>query len=123
MRALISAFLIILGIVFLLVLCIGVYVVVYNPFGLSPFSRTPESSDTQESVASTTFQDKNPLLSPTQERALETVGVDPASLPLSITPEMKECFIATLGDVRVAEIIAGATPTLTDFYRARNCTQ
>jgi len=65
--------------------------------------------------------DKNPLLTEDQEQQLETVGIDPAALPQTITPAMVECAEGILGSARVIEIQAGATPTLSEFIEVRQC--
>lgn len=69
----------------------------------------------------TSTEDKNPDLSPTQERALEVIGVDPTEVPSSFTPEQISCFEAKLGKDRVREIKAGDTPTPTEFFKAKEC--
>lgn len=65
--------------------------------------------------------DSNPALSAEQETALRSSGVDPASLPSEITPEMEVCFEEKLGAERYAEIKAGSEPTVTDFFKAQSC--
>ncbi len=65
--------------------------------------------------------DKNPLLSDTQEKALDRLGIDPASIPTEITPEQEQCFEDALGADRVNEIKAGDAPTATDFFKAKSC--
>lgn len=77
----------------------------------------------QKSVAptSTSVSDKHPLLNSSQEKALEFIGVDAAKLPTSITPELKKCAITKLGTARVAELLKGATPGISDFLKAKKC--
>lgn len=65
--------------------------------------------------------DRNPMLNESQESALETFGIDPASLPSTISPEQEACFIEAIGADRVEEIKAGDTPTATEIFRGRGC--
>ena len=65
--------------------------------------------------------DKNPLLNPEQEAAMESFGVDVAQLPSEITPAMETCFMEKLGQARAMEIVNGATPGLGDFLKAGDC--
>lgn len=65
--------------------------------------------------------DKNPLLSDTQEKALEKLGIDPSKLPSKITPGMSACFTTKLGEKRIAEIKAGSLPTISEFTAIKSC--
>jgi len=65
--------------------------------------------------------DKNPLLSTEQEKKLESFGVDVEALPKEITPGMASCFVEKLGKERADEIVAGATPELLEFLKAKEC--
>lgn len=76
-----------------------------------------ESSDS----TSTTQQDKNPILNEKQEKALETVGIDPANVPTNFTPEQESCFVEKIGAQRVSEIKAGDAPTASELIKGRNC--
>jgi len=69
----------------------------------------------------TTPVDKNPLLSPSQEAALEKIGIDPATFPSKITPEMEACFISKIGAQRFADIKAGGLPTAGEVIIGRTC--
>ncbi|MEX2010515.1 MAG: hypothetical protein WD874_01795 [Parcubacteria group bacterium] len=79
------------------------------------------STSTQSTTTSVSTGDKNPLLTPSQEDMLENAGIDPASLPQTLTPEMIACAREKLGTERTDEIINGATPTMADYYKARSC--
>ena len=68
-----------------------------------------------------TSTDKNPLLSEKQEDALIKAGIDPATLPTSITPAMEACFESKLGIERVKAIKAGDLPTLPEIIVAKTC--
>ena len=63
----------------------------------------------------------HPLLNDSQEKALKTVGIDPATLPTELTPAQEQCFVDKLGTARVMEIVNGATPTPVDFLKAKGC--
>jgi len=65
--------------------------------------------------------DKNPGLSAEEEAALERIGIDPANLPSTMSPEMESCFVKYLGSKRVEEIKDGATPTFTEVFKTREC--
>ncbi len=65
--------------------------------------------------------DKNPLLSAEQEQALESIGVNVEALPQELTPAMQACLLEKLGEARAKEIISGAAPSPTDFFKAKDC--
>ncbi len=83
----------------------------------------PFVNQSQESLTSSQDQsaDKNPLLNDDQEKVLESLGVDPASLPQEITPALEQCLIEKVGAERAAQIKAGSAPTVADFFKARDC--
>lgn len=101
------------------------YLYVADPFEIKPLIKML-MSDQQKAgtkLKTTGTTDKNPLLSPTQEQALEKIGIDPASLPSQITPAMEACFYTKLGDKRANEIKNGSQPTAADYFAARGCLQ
>ena len=65
--------------------------------------------------------DEHPLLSETQEKTLKTFGVDVSELPTEIDNNLETCATDLLGEERVAEIIAGDTPSLSDILKAKKC--
>jgi hypothetical protein len=107
--------------------------VIADPFNVKPLlfpsgtvyesqsDGTSQSENGENIDSATGTPDKHPALTPSQEKALETFGIDPAAVPTEITPEQESCFIEILGEVRVGEIKAGDTPTATEFFRARGC--
>ena len=106
------------------------YIVKNNPFNIqacivSSFLKTTGASEadglTPVQSPKTTPVDKNPLLSETQERALEAAGIDVEALPGVISPTVEACFVETLGQDKVNSIKAGATPSLLDIMRAKSC--
>lgn len=110
--AIIFLFLIIL-IIFLLALYIinnkplGVEI---NPFAINPFAQTQADSNYD-----------HPLLSADQEKTLQSLGVNLESLPTSITPIQEQCAVEVLGQDRVNQIRSGATPSITDYFKAKDC--
>ncbi len=116
-----------MGIIFTIVIIITLYLLITDPFNLKSFlpqGVSPISiikTVTGNNTVSIDNIDKNPLLTEQQEAQLESFGIDPATLPTSITPEMKKCFETTLSEKRVNEIIAGDQPTVTDLLGARSC--
>ncbi len=122
MKKFLQIFFITLGVIFFLLILGGVYLYVADPYGIKPIikSFTSQSASTTPQTAGTSA-DKNPLLSPAQEKALEKIGIDPASLPSTITPTMEACFYAKLGAKRANEIKNGSQPTASDYFAARSC--
>lgn len=120
MKRVLTIFFVTLGVIFFVLILAGVYFYMADPLNLKPVF-FPSASDTEQvqSVESTNATDS--VLSAEQEQALETFGIDPASVPSDISPEQEACFEATLGEERVAEIKAGAAPTPTEFFRAKDC--
>ncbi len=123
----IKVFLMVMGAIFLIILGIAAYVIVADPFGLrdiiKPAEVTTESGETggADRTGDAEAVDKNPLLTPEQENFAESIGIDPATLPTEITPEMESCLIDAVGAERAAEIQGGATPTPIEIFRAKGC--
>ncbi|OGH91431.1 MAG: hypothetical protein A2534_01680 [Candidatus Magasanikbacteria bacterium RIFOXYD2_FULL_39_9] len=121
MKKFLQIFFTTLGVIFFLLILGGVYFYVADPYGIKPiiksFYQQPEPTTKQTSSPT----DKNPLLSPTQEQALEKIGIDPAALPTNITPAMTTCFYEKLGTKRANEIKNGFQPTAADYFTARAC--
>lgn len=112
-----------LGVIFFLIILSGVYFYVADPLQLKPllFGNDATEATTTRTTASTSETTSDVRLSESQEKALETFGIDPADVPSDITPEQEACFIETLGEERVAEIQAGDSPTATEFFKAKDC--
>lgn len=116
-----------LGVLFFIIIIGASYLWITDPFNLR--SLIPAELSPIETIKIITGNtsvkidniDKNPLLSEEQEAQLESLGVDPANLPTTITPAMEECFIDKLGQSRANELINGATPNTSDFLRANSC--
>lgn len=139
MKKLLTYFFCTLGVIFFMLMGAGAYLWFADPFEIRPIisilfevseptsaTAVPEAgSSIQQSETNlptdTAVVDKHPALSPTQETALETIGIDPAALPSTITPAQEACFVDKLGAARVAEIKEGDTPSPTEFFTARAC--
>jgi hypothetical protein len=111
MKKFFNVFFVVLGVIFLGLIIVGGCLFLFKP-DMKPAFMGGDSAGTT---------DKNPALSPGQEKALETFGIDPASVPSTFTPEQEACAVQALGQARVNEIKAGATPTATDYYKAKAC--
>ena len=60
-------------------------------------------------------------LSADQKASLEKIGVDPSTIPSTISPEVERCFMEKLGQARVNEIKAGASPSVLELLKAKPC--
>lgn len=119
MKKFFTIFFVTLGVIFFILLLIAAYFFITDPLNLKPLLFSPNNVQTTEVIG--TMEDKNPVLSPAQEQALETVGIDPAAVPTQFTPAQVTCFEGVLGTARVDEIKAGDTPTVTEFFKAKEC--
>lgn len=120
-----------LGVIFFVLIMAGIYLFVADPFQIKPiikgFSEQAIPSKTEVTPAKVqnnidaTAVTKKSILTPSQEQMLQKIGVDPATIPSTITPTMEKCFYEKLGTKRADEIKAGAQPTATDVFMARSC--
>jgi hypothetical protein len=124
MKKALNIFFVVLGVIFFIILLVIAGLFIFN----SASSETDTPASFQGAVTLMTGGevpsdgiDSNPALNESQETALETVGIDPASLPTSISPKQEACFIELIGLDRVEEIKAGDTPTVTEIFRGRGC--
>lgn len=99
-------------IVIVLVFLFALYVINSKPLGveINPFARTEVDSGYD-----------HPLLSADQEKTLQLLGVNLESLPISITPTQEQCAIEALGQDRVNQIKSGSTPSIADYFKAKDC--
>ena len=132
MKNFLTYFFVTLGVIFFVVLWGLAYVWFADPFNVRPLiSLMTADSEVAGEVeqqarpigdsSETSPTDKNSKLSPEQESALKAIGVNPESLPSTLTPEMEACFVATLGQARVAEIKGGESPTPQEVFASRSC--
>ncbi len=126
-----------LGIIFLALILVGIgfYLAISLGMMSTPFSSgtpkaevttvTPTNTHTNTGTTTTTSTSASesiPInLSDSQKSALSALGIDPSTIPASISPSQVTCFEGKLGVARVAEIKAGATPSAMDFFKAKSC--
>lgn len=110
-----------LGVIFFILLIVLAYVIIADPFNLRPLYTLLTAPAPITATSTPSIKTTNPLLTPAQEQALQKIGVDPAKLPTTITPQMEACFVSSLGQKRVDEIKKGASPTPADYFAARSC--
>ena len=89
-----------------------IYILIKQPFGIKLFSK-------DETPNAETYD--HPLLTNDQEKVLDSLGVDTATLQETLTQEQITCFEGKLGQARVAEIVAGSAITTTDYLKASGC--
>ena len=114
-----TAILTTLGIIFIFLILIagGLYLAMQN--GWAPLSRYSSSAKTppaQIEGENTPF-----TLSAAQMQALIGVGIDPASLPDSITPTQRTCFVSNLGEEKFNEVQGGVVPSALDMAKIKGC--
>lgn len=108
----------IFGIILLFIIGVIVYITVAKPFGIDI---TEIPSAIQKSSESTGSSYDHPLLNEEQEVLLENLGIDTKNIPTQITPAQENCAIDALGAERVKEIVSGATPSISDYLKAKHC--
>jgi DNA-directed RNA polymerase subunit H (RpoH/RPB5) len=116
-----NVFFVTLGIIFFILILIAIYLFVTDPLNLKPLIFDQDKEVVESTGGNSVSIDQHPLLSESQEKTLETFGIDPADLPTEITPEQEACFEDKLGIARVVEIKAGDSPTATEYFKARDC--
>lgn len=117
MKQFLNIFFVTLGVIFFIIILLGILFFITDPLNLKPmiFSESSSSSNTNAQA------DSHPLLNDSQEQALKNFGIDPSSVPSEITAEQEACFTAALGEERVAEIKGGDSPTAADYFKAKGC--
>lgn len=131
MKKILTQIFVTLGVIFLILIFIGIYFFITDPLNLrsmfsgsGPVPQPPKSATTEQTPTENSptpsaiggFQ-----LSDAQKQALESFGIDPASVPASISAEQEACFSTALGEARVSEIKAGAVPSALEFFKAKSC--
>jgi len=113
---------VVLGVIFFILMIAAVIFIITDPYNLKPLLKQVDiPSGIKSTLNDSTPVDEHPMLTSDQEKTLQTFGIDPASLPTTITPEMESCAIEKLGQTRVNEIKAGAEPSFTDYLKANSC--
>ena len=90
-----------------------------DPFGLNSLLWPPPATNSGPPGEPTNTSPYN--LSPAQKLFLEKAGIDPASLPTTISPELENCLVSAVGEERANQIKAGDVPTITDLLKAKTC--
>ena len=128
-------FFVVLGVIFFCLLVAVGYFIVADPYNLRPLiSGMYQNSNIENDETTATSQAgarkettegesaaTNSGISEGQAQALEAVGIDAAAVPTQFTLEQTACFVTVLGQARVDAIVAGATPTPTEFFQAKDC--
>lgn len=121
-KKLLTYFFCTLGVLFFLIICASAYVWFTDTYGARTIVTILRGGTTETQLPEDGV-DKNPVMNEQQEAALEAVGIDPASVPTSISPTQEDCFVEVLGQARVDEIKAGDTPTATEIVKGRECVE
>ncbi len=128
MKNFVINFLAVLGAVFLGLLLVFAYFFVADPYELKPllFGTEADSASVREGKAVESELNANTTVTPLelteqQKEAVSAVGVDPESIPDTISTEQEACFVGILGSERVLEIKGGAVPSVIEFARVKEC--
>lgn len=128
-RNFLSTFFITMGILFIIIVATLVYLVVADPFELRPMlfdsAQVPREAATagmlSGEVAPADTSTNELVLSSEQKDALQKYGIDPSTIPTTITPLQLVCFEEKLGTSRVTEIRMGGVPTAFELLRVKSC--
>ena len=126
MKKFINIFFVTLGVIFFIIILFISYLFIFDPLNLKPLIFGTSSTKT-ETVKSAGENSNNPKgsvsfsFSEAQKKTLQTFGIDPASLPTTITVTQQTCLENKWGTARFAEIKDGASPTAIEFYNAKSC--
>jgi len=128
MKTLLKALLILIISLVLVAIALAAYVLIKNPLGLRDVllasylekNVTKNSEITETSSIPVPVYD-HPLLSAEQELKAAQAGIDVSKLPTSISLEQQQCVNDKLGEVRVLEIIKGASPAPLEIVKALPC--
>lgn len=122
MKKFLNIFFVTLGVIFSILILCALYLFIVDPFNLKPLIFGGGVGATSAVVEGAgKAQDKHPLLSASQEKTLESLGINPANMPSEITPAQEKCFEDALGKERVAEIKNGSSPSIAEFFKAKGC--
>jgi hypothetical protein len=128
MKKILNVLFVTLGVIFAILIIGALSIYLFTQYGPSSFA-TKQTSQNASSHADNTSnanetqpQSSSPsFLSANQRATLESFGIDPNSIPQTLTTEQMTCFETTLGTSRVAEIKAGASPSAMEFFKAKGC--
>jgi len=127
MLCIVHLFFTVLGVIFFCLMLAGAYFYITDPYNITPliFGVMNAPSEVGEEGAVTDEAPReagnHPLLTDTQERTLETLGIDSSDVPSEFTPQQEACLSEMFGSARVEEVKNGAIPTAAEFFQAREC--
>jgi hypothetical protein len=124
MRKFITTLFVTLGVIFSIIILFVVYLFIFDPFNIKPLFFGSSSNYAPQNINTdngTSTASKKPFLSEEQKKTLAKFGIDPATIPSSINVTQEECFKSKLGSIRFAEIVAGDSPSITEFISAKSC--
>ncbi len=134
-----------LGVVFLLLIIAGVSFFITDPFNIKPYIYNDFISQEKFMMEASSKKDENKTFNPENEAVvkeeevrtsnsetivspskgqtelLESLGINPDSVPKNFTEEQISCFEKVLGQPRVEEIKQGQVPTVVELYKAKDC--
>ena len=128
-------FFMVLGILFAIIIALLIILFITDPYNLKPMffgtggttqttprPQAPTPTSTTTSTAGTeTAVDTTFTLSGPQKQALIELGIDPNSVPETVSAEQVLCFEGKLGAPRVAEIRAGSVPSTFELIKVKSC--
>jgi hypothetical protein len=119
----IRGFFLTLGVIFFCLLLVGTWFYIADPYEIRPLIAMLRAQPAQSGDSPAAGSSSNPALSPAQSAALESVGIDPSTVPSasSFTPEQRTCMLEAVGEARAQAILGGAVPTAEEFAKARAC--
>lgn len=131
MNKTLNTLLVTFGVIFIILILVGIGFFLATSMGSKSSvvntqtnTGTTETTKTADSNTTATPEADGSIaitLSDEQRSALSTFGIDPNTIPASISAEQVACFEAELGVARVAEIRAGDSPSAMDFFKAKSC--
>ncbi len=120
----IKGFFMILGAIFfvlLIVVGVSAYRSGWSPAALLSIPGVAVPQGAGAATGAAPAADAHPYLSASQETTLRAVGINPATLPASLTDTQRTCLLAAVGEARAKEILAGSAPTVTELFKAKGC--
>ena len=131
-KSVFSTVFITLGVMLVLIVGAVTYFIIADPLNIKPMLFGSSASGLQAQTGATdagTTVDTSPAtnesftLSDAQKEALRGFGIDPASVPSTVTSVQVACFEEHLGADRVAEIRAGGVPSAFELLKVKACIQ
>ena len=118
MRIILTYFFVTLGVIFFAIILFLVYVWHANVWNVQNFVSFVQSEPL--SMEQSTEATGASGASTEQQSALEQYGIDESTFT-NLSDEQEACFTENLGEDRVAEILDGAMPTLTEITTGAEC--